>query len=61
MFLFLAVIQVRKLPRFGGSVEMPRWTKPVDSLNAGKGGALGLALPAFNPTNVAVVIPSMML
>lgn len=40
---------------------MPRWMKAVDSLDAGKVGGPGFALSAFNPANVAVVIPSMML
>lgn len=55
-FLTLAAKQWRKRPRPGEEPAMPGWMATVDSAGAPKAAALGLALSAANPKNLALTL-----
>jgi len=56
LFLALAAKQWTKRPRQGEAPEMPSWMATVDRATAPKAAALGLALSAANPKNLALTL-----
>jgi len=56
LFLALAAKQWKKRPRQDEAPEMPSWMATVDSATPPKAAALGLALSAANPKNLALTL-----
>lgn len=56
LFLALAAKQWKKRPGRGEAPEMPSWMATVDSATPPKAAALGLALSAANPKNLALTL-----
>ncbi|MFN8160755.1 MAG: GAP family protein [Solirubrobacterales bacterium] len=56
LFLAMAARQWAKRPRRGEEVEAPAWMSSVDSATPGRTLALGLALSAANPKNLALTL-----
>lgn len=56
LFLVMAARQWRKRPKKGETAEMPAWMATVDSISPVKALALGVALSALNPKNLALTL-----
>jgi threonine/homoserine/homoserine lactone efflux protein len=56
LFLAMAVQQWRKRPKPGEDTKMPAWMASLDRITPPKTFALGLALSAANPKNLALCI-----
>ncbi len=54
--LVLAARRWRSRPREGETAGMPGWMRSVDRLTAGRAAALGAALAAANPKNLALTV-----
>ncbi|MBN9631401.1 MAG: GAP family protein [Actinobacteria bacterium] len=52
LLLLLAFRQWRSRPRAGEDAALPKWMGAIDSMNAGRGLALGFVLAAVNPKNL---------
>lgn len=56
LLLLLAVKNWRDRPRKGETVEPPKWMSAIDTMTAGRAGALGFVLAAVNPKNTTLCI-----
>ena len=56
LFLVLAVAQWRHRPADGAAPEPPRWMATIDTLSPSRSLALGAALSAANPKNLALTV-----
>jgi threonine/homoserine/homoserine lactone efflux protein len=56
LFLVLASREWRARPKHGEATTLPKWMDTVDHFGAGKALALGLALSAANPKNLALTL-----
>jgi threonine/homoserine/homoserine lactone efflux protein len=54
LLLLAAVAQWRKRPREGETAEMPKWMGTIDEFTVGRSLAVGIALSALNPKNLAM-------
>lgn len=54
--LLLAVKQWRNRPRPGQQPSLPKWMSAIDSVTLGRALALGFALAAINPKNLAMCV-----
>jgi threonine/homoserine/homoserine lactone efflux protein len=56
LFLVMAADQWRKRPRHGESPPMPGWMATIESVSTPRAAALGVALSAANPKNLALTL-----
>lgn len=56
LFLVMALRQWRRRPGAGAEPETPGWMKIIDQATAGRALALGAALAAVNPKNLALTV-----
>jgi threonine/homoserine/homoserine lactone efflux protein len=56
VFLFMAAAQWQKRPKKGAEPSMPKWMETVDTFTPAKSAALGAALSAANPKNLALTV-----
>ncbi|WP_374009272.1 GAP family protein [Leifsonia sp. LS-T14] len=56
LLLLLAIRQWRSRPHAGEDPPMPTWMSAIDSMNAGRGFALGFLLSAVNPKNLLLAV-----
>jgi len=54
LFVLMALRQLRKRPRGGAQPETPTWMAAIDGFTTPRSGALGVALSALNPKNLAL-------
>jgi len=56
LLLLLAVRQWRSRPKHGEEPALPKWMSAIDSMNTGRGFALGFILAAVNPKNLLLAV-----
>lgn len=56
LLLLLAVRQWRSRPKDGAEPALPKWMGAIDSMNTGRGFALGFILSAVNPKNLLLAV-----
>jgi threonine/homoserine/homoserine lactone efflux protein len=56
LFIWLAAKQWRKRPEHGETPEMPAWMATIDTIAPVRAAALGVALSALNPKNLALTV-----